>query len=585
MLRLLFIDAYDSFTNNIIALLRNQLSASVITIKIDDQRFVLNDDAFLDFLQTFDAVVAGPGPGHPATPKDVGLIGRLWCLPERAVLPVLGICLGFQSLCLAFGAQVERLREPRHGMVTPVIHRGADIFESTGDLVATQYHSLHVRLASKMVDLWTPAPTCRELVPLAWDLSDLRNGPILMAVRHCRMPFWGLQFHPESVCTNDEAQHLTLSWAHAITAWTAATGFKKTLPSLEHREDNGLRPCADTPPEASVNWTTVTLTPSTTSVDIVEMLRNDHEPLLLESGVRNGTPVNPETGRFSIVGIQDTTSLQICYSTANHHLRISKGGEVIMVRTATIDAVFDVLEDFMQHRRAAGGSSNIPFWGGLIGYISYEAGLETIDVLANGANASRPDVCFVYVERSVVIDHRSGVAHVQTVRQDDEIWLSDVTEMLTNSSSPLTTASTQASHVEGLVVSQPAQEEYCDQVRDCQSRLRAGSSYELCLTDQTMIRNQTPPWNLYLELRKANPAPFGAYLRLQNIDILGSSPERFLSWDRRGTCQFRPIKGTVKKTPDMTRKKAEELLASPKERAENLMIVDLIRHDLHGVPG
>lgn len=96
---------------------------------------------------------------------------------------------------------------------------------------------------------------------------------------------------------------------------------------------------------------------------------------------------------------------------------------------------------------------------------------------------------------------------------------------------------------------------------------------------------------MYLRLRLANPAPFSAYLDLsgadstQNIKVVGSSPERFLSWSREGACQFRPIKGTVKKTPTMTRAMAEAQLKTPKEQAENLMIVDLIRHDLSGVHG
>jgi para-aminobenzoate synthetase len=96
---------------------------------------------------------------------------------------------------------------------------------------------------------------------------------------------------------------------------------------------------------------------------------------------------------------------------------------------------------------------------------------------------------------------------------------------------------------------------------------------------------------MYLRLRSANPAPFSAYLDLsgadpaQTIKVVGSSPERFLSWSREGDCQFRPIKGTVKKTPTTTRAMAEAQLKTPKEQAENLMIVDLIRHDLSGVHG
>ncbi|KAI7159820.1 hypothetical protein KC324_g13524, partial [Hortaea werneckii] len=80
--RILFIDAYDSFSNNITTLLKDNLPVTVESIHIDDPRFVFNDDGFQSFLNKFDAVVAGPGPGHPANREDVGLIAKLWDLPE-----------------------------------------------------------------------------------------------------------------------------------------------------------------------------------------------------------------------------------------------------------------------------------------------------------------------------------------------------------------------------------------------------------------------------------------------------------------------------------------------------------------------
>jgi para-aminobenzoate synthetase len=107
---LLFVDAYDSFTNNIVALLETALDADVHVVKIDDSRLLhpASEGSFLSFLQQFDAVVVGPGPGDPELPQDVGWVNRIWALEDKDVLPVLGICLGFQSLCLAFGGSVSR---------------------------------------------------------------------------------------------------------------------------------------------------------------------------------------------------------------------------------------------------------------------------------------------------------------------------------------------------------------------------------------------------------------------------------------------------------------------------------------------
>jgi para-aminobenzoate synthetase len=107
---LLYVDAYDSFANNIIALLQTALGADVHVVKIDDLHLLhpSSEESFLSFLHQFDAIVVGPGPGNPINPRDVGWVNRIWSLPENNVLPVFGICLGFQSLCLAFGATVSR---------------------------------------------------------------------------------------------------------------------------------------------------------------------------------------------------------------------------------------------------------------------------------------------------------------------------------------------------------------------------------------------------------------------------------------------------------------------------------------------
>jgi hypothetical protein len=108
--QLLYVDAYDSFTNNIVALLKTSLGANIHIVKIDDSRILdLKDEIkFAKFLHQFDAVVVGPGPGNPKNREDIGWITRIWKLPSEYIIPVFGICLGFQSFCHAFGASVCR---------------------------------------------------------------------------------------------------------------------------------------------------------------------------------------------------------------------------------------------------------------------------------------------------------------------------------------------------------------------------------------------------------------------------------------------------------------------------------------------
>ena len=187
---ILYVDAYDSFSNSIVGLLEQSLGADVTTVRIDDRTASENLTAVL---KAFDAVVVGPGPGHPANPDDVGLINQLWGLDEQDLLPVFGICLGFQSLCLAHGASVKRLKQARHGIISNVLHNRTDIFKGVVGLRATQYHSLHVHLgtnSSESVEpYWEPNEDCPKIQPLAWDVEDELNGTILMGAKHTAKPF------------------------------------------------------------------------------------------------------------------------------------------------------------------------------------------------------------------------------------------------------------------------------------------------------------------------------------------------------------------------------------------------------------
>ena len=125
-------------------------------------------------------------------------------------------------------------------------------------------------------------------------------------------------------------------------------------------------------------------------------------------------------------------------------------------------------------------------------------------------------------------------------------------------------------------------QQYVQMIEKAQQHIASGDVYQICLTNQIKIEHQLDPLSVFLDLREANPAPYAAFMRIGSQSIVCSSPEQFLQVSATGTISTKPIKGTRPRAadPEVDLANAEELKANEKERAENLMIVDLMRNDL-----
>ncbi len=178
MKRVLIIDNYDSFTYNLVQYL-GELGVEPIVWRND--AFELSD---IDALGP-DGIVVSPGP---CTPNEAGhsveVIRRY-----GARTPVLGVCLGHQSIGAAFGAKVERAPLIMHGKTSVVSHDGTGVFDGLPEQVTvTRYHSLIVRDLPEVLEA------------NAW--VDEAGERVVMGIRHTEYPVWGVQFHPESVLTD-----------------------------------------------------------------------------------------------------------------------------------------------------------------------------------------------------------------------------------------------------------------------------------------------------------------------------------------------------------------------------------------------
>ncbi len=173
-MRVLVLDNYDSFTYNLVQYL-GELGSEVETVR--------NDRTTVDELLEggYERCVVSPGP---CTPNEAGISLELVRRFPEAGIPTLGVCLGHQSLAKAFGGTVE-LHEPIHGKATTIEHDGRTIFKGLRqELTVGRYHSLVVG---------DELPDCLE--------ETARGGGVLMALRHRELPAEGVQFHPESILT------------------------------------------------------------------------------------------------------------------------------------------------------------------------------------------------------------------------------------------------------------------------------------------------------------------------------------------------------------------------------------------------
>jgi len=541
-MRTLLIDNHDSFTYNLFQLLAEVNGCKPLVAR--------NDEATWEELEAleFDNVVISPGPGRPEEPGDFGVCAEAL---RRCKVPLLGVCLGMQGMGWVEEGRVERAPEPMHGRVVAIEHDGSPLFAGIPYLFqATRYHSLS--LAHPL------PPSLREIAT---------SGGVPMAIEHRERPQWGVQFHPESIATPQGKRLL-----------------------------ENFRDLTGRSPQGRVDFVSHRETKATPgSLTALKVRQLDAFP-------------DPEAAFVSLYG-ESESAFWLDSSRPGPRARFSFMGdasgplaELVTHELGADESIFDHLDRRTTELRPA-ELPDLPFEFdcGFVGYLGYELKAEC--GYASPHESEHPDATFLLADRVIAFDHEEGCTYLLCLHElgeekGAEDWLRDAAAHLSSLQDLPTGESGEGRRTFPAVVRRPSPDsplsaasltrsrsQYLEDVETSLDHLLAGDSYEICLTNELSLETDADPLDLYLRLRQANPAPFSAYLRFGDLAVLSSSPERFLRVDRSGEAEARPIKGTSRRgaTPAEDAPLAAALAADEKNRAENLMIVDLLRNDLGAV--
>nr|WP_275902181.1 aminodeoxychorismate synthase component I [Brevibacterium zhoupengii] len=318
----------------------------------------------------------------------------------------------------------------------------------------------------------------------------------------------------------------------------------------------------------------------------------------------DGNHASTQASRFTIMGAPTGPNGRVASAnTQSGTIRIRHTGRVATGtaggETIISSGFFDWLEAELETIDVQAPALPFDFQLGWVGYLGYELKAEVGS--PNQHHSDLPDASLMFLDRAVVIDHEQSSVyllaldgldstHQACVEWCEQVRSSIQTIEADDSSSNAGTAAPSSSS-ESLsarsLAARHSHSEYLELIDRVLEKITDGETYEVCLTN--MLETKTleaagefDTLSAYLALRADNPTPFGVYLTSKDATVLSTSPERFLHINSDGRVESKPIKGTRARgrTDDEDSAIRKELSHSEKDRSENLMIVDLVRHDL-----
>jgi para-aminobenzoate synthetase len=534
----LLIDNYDSYTYIIFQYLWETNGEKPIVVKNN----ALNIDALRHI--PFDNIVISPGSGTPDNPEDVALSMEVFnAFPE---VPILGVCLGHQCLGKFFGGIVKYAPREMHGKYSQLLLSDSPLFEGLpANISVVRYHSLIVEKSTLPEELKCIAETVED--------------GLVMGLQHKERPFFGIQFHPESIGTT-HGKEIISNFYKISECWNRT----KHLPGAKGKSKRKFR-------TVEVPWK---------NPDLVfeNLFRKKPYSIWLDNSM-------PGTNRrYSYMGCPE-----YMIEARNTNVQfLDKNGIPLEKQEIKCTGLFNTIRECLLQSEMEENTSEIPFKGGFSGYFGYETTMH-LDIQLTRYPLEYPEALMMWVEKFITYDYKTQKMYLCSIcpgEEEADRWFTNVSAQIRsiNTGTQLQFLSTQEPFTTPKLDIRQSQskEEYLRNISEIKRYLKSGDTYETCLSNEFRVKIRLDSFELYKVLRLTNPAPYSAFIQMPGTAILSSSPECFITVTKEGHIRSEPIKGTRPKGKNEaeTEEIRKNLSQSAKDHSELLMIIDLIRNDL-----
>lgn len=555
--KILLIDNYDSFTYNVYQYLL-ELNYDVISVR--------NDKITIEEIKhgKYDAIFISPGPGEP---KEAGIcIDVVKCF--AGVIPIFGICLGHQIIGEAFGGNIVHAKELFHGKTSVMHSLKKGVFENFEDtFIATRYHSLIIE---------------KETLPDCFEITCETEDGEIMGIKHKIFEIEGVQFHPESIMTQNGMKMLENFLIRAKVS-------KRLAPVINpnHYEEVFIKDRVEIKQYAkqySLNQD---------FFELFKAFRNAFGPeqcCILDSV--SGPDMDCNNSYIGLFPVMDlvinektmriNSISELINKTIKNNFRdiYDQDTDMYLLGDRRFSDIFPIFAAMFKAEKCHEFNSN--YSNGLIGVFSYEY-LHYVENIPRKENRvlEFPDIHLKYFKTVIEYNpHTKTILLINNKFEDDktpDINMDTILEEYRNKEKN-TVTNGEIRYIHSNI----EDKKYYEMVEKAKQHIRDGDIFQIQLGRRLHIKQDIDSLYTYERLREINPSPYMFLWECSDYQLLSNSPELQLKVEN-GNVIIRPIAGTSKgkgNSPEESLALRKALEDDPKEQAEHIMLVDLARNDI-----